>query len=146
MNTAFGDYFQRFVGGGSAGLTLLEAAEGEDPGVDITAQPPGKRISSLHVLSGGERALTSVALLFALLSVNPAPICVLDEVDAALDEANVGRFLETLRELCDRSQFIVISHNRRTVEASDAIYGISMGEDSTTEVLSLRLADVPQAS
>ena len=146
VNTAFGDYFQRFFGGGSAGLTLLEAAEGEDPGVDITAQPPGKRISSLHVLSGGERALTSVALLFALLSVNPAPICVLDEVDAALDEANVGRFLETLRELCDRSQFIVISHNRRTVEASDAIYGISMGEDSTTEVLSLRLADVPQAS
>ena len=93
MNEAFGDYFRRFFGGGAAELELIEPPEdaaGEDPGVEITAQPPGKRIASLNALSGGERALTSVALLFALLSVNPAPICVLDEVDAALDEANVG--------------------------------------------------------
>jgi chromosome segregation protein len=98
------------------------------------------------MLSGGERSMTSVALLFALLSVNPAPICVLDEVDAALDEANVGRFVETLRELTARSQFIVISHNRRTVEAADAIYGISMGDDSVSRVLSLRLDDVPSTA
>ena len=98
------------------------------------------------MLSGGERSLTSVALLFALLSVNPAPVCVLDEVDAALDEANVGRFVETLRELTARSQFIVISHNRRTIEAADAIYGVSMGDDSTSKVLSLRLAELPVAS
>ena len=149
VNVAFGDYFSRFFGGGSATLVLVEPDEDDedaDPGVDITAQPPGKRIASLAVLSGGERALTSVALLFALLSVNPAPVCVLDEVDAALDEANVGRFVETLRELCDRSQFIVISHNRRTIEAADAIYGISMGEDSVSRVLSMKLADLPQAS
>ena len=112
----------------------------------MRAQPPGKRISSLAMLSGGERALTSVALLFALLAVNPAPVCVLDEVDAALDEANVGRFVETLRGLCERSQFIVITHNRGTVEAADTIYGVSMGDDSVSRVLSLRLADLPQAS
>ena len=159
VNTAFGEYFQRFFGGGSAELRLVQPAadtdgdhvdgedpDGEDPGVEITARPPGKRIASLTVLSGGERALTSVALLFALLSVNPAPICVLDEVDAALDEANVGRFVDTLRELSERSQFIVITHSRRTIEAADAIYGVSMGEDSVSRVLSLRLADLSQAS
>jgi chromosome segregation protein len=127
-------------------LKLLTEEGDDEPGVEISAQPPGKRISSLNVLSGGERSLTSVALLFALLSVNPAPVCVLDEVDAALDEANVGRFVETLRELTARSQFIVISHNRRTIEAADAIYGVSMGDDSTSKVLSLRLADLAVAS
>ncbi len=98
------------------------------------------------MLSGGERSMTSVALLFALLSVNPAPVCVLDEVDAALDEANVGRFVETLRELTARSQFIVISHNRRTIEAADAIYGVSMSDDSLSRVLSLRLDDDERAA
>ena len=146
VNTAFGDYFERFFGGGKATLSLLGGEEGEDPGVEIAAQPPGKRIASLNVLSGGERSLTSVALLFALLSVNPAPVCVLDEVDAALDEANVGRFIESLAEMTDRSQFIVISHSRSTIESADAIYGISMGEDSTSRVLSLKLGDLPQAS
>ena len=147
VNTSFGDYFQRFFGGGRAELTIVEP-ENEDgeAGVDVRAQPPGKRISSLAMLSGGERALTSVALLFALLAVNPAPVCVLDEVDAALDEANVGRFVETLRGLCERSQFVVITHNRGTVEAADTIYGVSMGDDSVSRVLSLRLADLPQAS
>ncbi|MSP22458.1 MAG: chromosome segregation protein SMC [Dehalococcoidia bacterium] len=146
VNKAFIEYFQRFFGGGVAELKLLADEDDDEPGVEISAQPPGKRISSLSVLSGGERSLTSVALLFALLSVNPAPVCVLDEVDAALDEANVGRFVETLRELTNRSQFIVISHNRRTIEAADALYGVSMGEDSTSRVLSLRLADLPAAS
>ena len=147
VNTSFGDYFQRFFGGGRAELTIVEPEdESGEAGVDVRAQPPGKRISSLAMLSGGERALTSVALLFALLAVNPAPVCVLDEVDAALDEANVGRFVETLRGLCERSQFIVITHNRGTIEAADTIYGVSMGDDSVSRVLSLRLADLPQAS
>ena len=147
VNTSFGDYFERFFGGGRAELTIVESEdEAGDAGVDVRAQPPGKRISSLAMLSGGERALTSVALLFALLAVNPAPVCVLDEVDAALDEANVGRFVDTLRGLCERSQFIVITHNRGTVEAADTIYGVSMGDDSVSRVLSLRLADLPQAS
>ena len=147
VNSNFGEYFQRFFGGGRAELVVVEPEEeGGDAGVDVRAQPPGKRISSLAMLSGGERALTSVALLFALLAVNPAPVCVLDEVDAALDEANVERFVETLRELCDRSQFIVITHNRGTIEVADTIYGVSMGDDSVSRVLSLRLADLPQAS
>jgi chromosome segregation protein len=154
VNVAFTEYFSRFFGGGTASLSLVEPPRDEDdevdedsdPGIEISAQPPGKRIASLNVLSGGERALTSVALLFALLSVNPAPVCVLDEVDAALDEANVGRFVDTLRELCEHSQFIVVSHNRRTIEAADAIYGVSMAEDSVSRVLSLKLADLPQAS
>ena len=147
VNQSFADYFQRFFGGGRAELTIVEPEqEGGEAGVDVRAQPPGKRISSLAMLSGGERALTSVALLFALLDVNPAPVCVLDEVDAALDEANVGRFVDTLRGLCEHSQFIVITHSRGTVEAADTIYGISMGDDSVSRVLSLRLADLPQAS
>ncbi|MCC6236611.1 MAG: AAA family ATPase, partial [Dehalococcoidia bacterium] len=136
----------KFFGGGVAELKLLTEQGDEEPGVEISAQPPGKRIASLNVLSGGERSLTSVALLFALLSVNPAPVCVMDEVDAALDEANVGRFVETLKELTGRSQFIVISHNRRTIEAADALYGVSMGDDSTSRVLSLRLDALPAAS
>jgi chromosome segregation protein len=94
------------------------------------------------MLSGGERSLTAVALLFALLQTDPSPICVLDEVDAALDEANVDRFTQTLRDLARKTQFIIITHNRRTIEMADTIYGVSMGEDSTSTVLSLRLSDV----
>ena len=92
----------------------------------------------------GERSLTAVALLFALLAANPAPFCVLDEVDAALDEANVGRFTNALRQLAEKTQFLVVTHNRRTIEVSDAIYGVSMGRDGVSKVLSLRLADIPQ--
>lgn len=148
VNERFGVYFTRFFGGGQAELRLLENEDDPEaePGVDIFAQPPGKRITNMAVLSGGERSMTSVALLFALLSVNPAPMVVLDEVDAALDEANVGRFVDTLLELRDRTQFVVISHNRRTIEAGDAIYGISMGDDSASQVLSLRLQDLAKSA
>lgn len=144
VNEAFGRFFSDFFGGGSARLLLTDPEHPAESGLEIEAQPPGKRLHSLAALSGGERSLTAVALLFALLTVNPAPFCVLDEVDAALDEANIGRFTAALRRLAERTQFLIVTHNRRTVEAADAIYGISMGADGVSKVLSLRLADLPE--
>ncbi len=145
VNRAFGEYFQAFFGGGHASLALTDPEHPAESGIEIEAQPPGKRIKSLSLLSGGERSLTAVALLFALLTANPAPFCVLDEVDAALDEANVGRFTGALKKLSERTQFIVVTHNRRTIEVADAIYGVSMGRDGVSKVLSLRLSDLPQS-
>ncbi|MGB2695550.1 MAG: chromosome segregation protein SMC [Dehalococcoidia bacterium] len=144
VNTQFKHYFQTFFGGGQAELLLTRTDEDVMPGIEIMAQPPRKRVRTINMLSGGERSLTAVALLFALLQTNPSPICVLDEVDAALDEANVGRFTIALRELAERTQFVIITHNRRTIEMADTIYGVSMGEDSVTSVLSLRLSDIPK--
>jgi chromosome segregation protein len=142
VNREFERYFSAFFRGGTARLELGEVDENGLPGIEIVAQPPGKKLGSLALLSGGERSLTAVALLFALLQANPSPICVLDEVDAALDEANVGRFVEELRALSQRTQFIIITHNRRTIETADTIYGVSMAADNVSRVLSLRLADV----
>jgi chromosome segregation protein len=113
------------------------------PGVEIIAQPPGKRAQALSLLSGGERALTAVAILFSILEVNPTPVCLLDEVDAALDDANIVRFAQTLRHLAERTQFVVITHNRGTMEAADALYGVSMVDRSTSRTMSLKLADIP---
>ncbi len=144
VNQSFGEYFEAFFGGGSASLALTDPENVAESGIEIEAQPPGKRLRSLSLLSGGERSLTAVALLFALLTVNPAPFCVLDEVDAALDEANVGRFTAALKQLAERTQFLVVTHNRRTVEIADAIYGVSMMRDGVSKVLSLRIGDLPQ--
>ena len=121
-----------------SGDNSLVPVDGE-AGVEVYAQPPDKRITRLAALSGGERSLTSVALLFALLSVNPSPIVVLDEVDAALDETNIGRFVQTVRDFTGDTQFIIVSHSRITIEAADSIYGISMGPDSMSQVLSIQL-------
>ncbi len=139
----FEENFKTFFGGGHAKLSLTDPKEPSTSGVEIEARPPGKRTHSLTQLSGGEKALTAVSLLFALLQANPSPFCVLDEVDAMLDEANVGRFATALRDLAGRTQFIVITHNRRTIEIADNIYGISMTPDGASRVLSMRLADVP---
>lgn len=146
VNTAFGEYFAAFFGGGAAKLQMADPDQSAESGIEIEAQPPGKRVASLSLLSGGERSLTAVALLFALLTVNPAPFCVLDEVDAALDEANVGRFTNSLRQLSEKTQFLAVTHNRRTVEAADAIYGISMGREGVSRVLSLRVEDIKEDS
>ncbi|MGH2378897.1 MAG: chromosome segregation protein SMC, partial [Candidatus Limnocylindria bacterium] len=139
VDREFGIFFQRLFNGGEARLRTSDS--GDDPGIDIVARPPGKRIGSLNQLSGGERALTAVALLLAILRVRPAPFCVLDEVDAALDERNVGRFTDALRELTDRTQFVVITHNRGTIEAADTLYGVSMDEGGVSKVISMRLAE-----
>ncbi len=140
--SGFEEYFQAFFGGGRARLALTDPKDPLHSGVEIEAQPPSKRLQSLAQLSGGEKALTAVSFLFALLQANPSPFCVLDEVDAMLDEANVGRFVSALQELAKKTQFIVITHNRRTIEVSDSIYGVSMGPDTVSRVLSMRLSDV----
>ena len=142
VDAEFQRYFRLMFRGGAARLLLTDEDDLETSGVDLVAQPPGKRVENLSMLSGGERSLTAIALLFALLEVRPAPFCVLDEVDAALDEANVGRFVGALKELAQRTQFVVITHNRRTIEQADSIYGVTMGEDSVSRVLSVRLVDL----
>jgi chromosome segregation protein len=139
----FQENFHAFFGeGGHASLKLSDPKDINTTGVEIEARPPGKRTRTLSQLSGGEKALTSLSLLFALLQANPSPFCVLDEVDAMLDEANVVRFAQALKDLAQRTQFIVITHNRRTIEIADSIYGVSMAPDAASRVLSMRLADV----
>ncbi|MDO8484726.1 MAG: chromosome segregation protein SMC [Candidatus Limnocylindrales bacterium] len=139
LETAFATRFEQLFGGGFARLSLTDPAAIGSSGIEIVARPPGKKAQALAMLSGGERALTAVALLFAMLEVRPVPFCVLDEVDAALDEANIGRFAEALRSLAHQTQFIVITHNRGTIEAADALYGVTSGDDSVSRVISLRL-------
>src|SRR2546425_2732407 len=140
VDREFGLFFQRLFNGGQASPRTSD--DPDEPGIDIYAPPPGKRIRKLNQPSGGERALTPTALLLAILRVRPAPFCVLDEVDAALDERNVGRFTQALRELTDRTQFVVITHNRGTIEAADMLYGVSMDDAGVSKVISLRLADL----
>jgi chromosome segregation protein len=135
----FQDNFTRLFGGGSARLSLSDPDDLSTTGVEISARPPGKRQQTLALLSGGERSLTAVALIFAFLQTNPPPFCILDEVDAMLDEANVQRFGAMLKELAQTTQFIVVTHNRTTVQAADTIYGVTMGGDSASQVVSLRL-------
>jgi len=139
LESAFAARFTQLFGGGQATLSLTDPSDLSATGVEIMARPPGKKAQALAMLSGGERALTAVALLFAMLEVRPVPFCVLDEVDAALDEANIGRFADAVRGLADRTQFIVITHNRGTIEAADALYGVTVGDDSVSRVISLRL-------
>ena len=140
----FDEYCQLLFAGGSGSLQMGDEADGDAPGgIEIVVRPPGKRLQRLAMLSGGERALTGVALLFAMLTVNPVPFCILDEVDAALDEANIGRFAQALRKLSESIDFVVITHNRATIEVADTIYGVTMTDAAVSGVLSLRLADLP---
>ncbi len=156
VNTRFREHFITLFNGGNARLelTALKADEDEEGngstpssnmpvGVEIIVQPPGKKAQDLSLLSGGERALVSAALLFALLEINPPPFCLLDEVDAALDESNLARFCDILKRLAERTQFIVITHNRLTMAEAQVIYGISMGSDSVSRVISMKLDDLP---
>jgi chromosome segregation protein len=140
----FKELFTRLFGGGSAKLVMTNEEDLSETGIDIEAKLPGRREQGLSLLSGGERSLTAVALIFSLLKVSPTPFCVLDEVDAMLDEANVGRFTELLKELSQETQFIVITHNRNTVQVADVIYGVTMGRDSSSQVVSLRLDELSE--
>lgn len=140
----FSSIFKRLFGGGSARLVLTDPDDPTDTGIDIVARLPGRRSQGLSLLSGGERSLTATALIFALLKISPTPFCLLDEVDAMLDEANVGRFRELLQELSRNTQFIIVTHNRGTVQAANVIYGVTMGRDSVSQVISLKLDEVSQ--
>ncbi|HFQ93590.1 MAG TPA: hypothetical protein ENK32_06245, partial [Anaerolineae bacterium] len=141
VNEAFGVTFTQLFGGGSARLVLTDPDDLTISGVDIVARLPNRREQGLGLLSGGERALTAAALIFSLLKVSPTPFCIMDEVDAALDEANINRFRDQLRELSMQTQFIVITHNRGTVQAAQTIYGISMGSDSASQSISIKPED-----
>jgi len=140
ISSEFSRYFSMLFGGGTANLKFGENEEGSF-GIDISANPPGKRATSLNALSGGERTLTSLALLFAILSVNPSPFCVLDEVDAALDESNTVRFIKILEDLATKTQFIVISHNRDTMKSAASLYGVTMDESHVSKLLSVKLTE-----
>lgn len=142
INAQFSQMFARLFEGGRAELRLVDPEEGGDPldtGVELMAQPRGKRLQSVTLMSGGERALTGLALLFAIFYYRPSPFCVLDEVDAPLDDANIHRFLRMLRELTSRTQFVVITHNRKTMEAADVLYGVTMEEPGLSKLVSVNL-------
>jgi chromosome segregation protein len=139
--TTFSHLFATLFAGGTAHLELTEPDDVMNTGVEIMARPPGKRSQRLALLSGGERTLTAVALLFALLRYSSTPFCVLDEVDAMLDETNVGRFRTIMKDMGEQTQFVVITHNRGTVEAADTVYGISIGVDGVSQVVSLNLEE-----
>ena len=139
LQTKFDEMFKNFFEGGRAELILVEDEEGIEPGVDIVAQPPGKRLKNITMLSGGERALTAMALLFASFLIRPTPFCVLDEIDAALDEENTLRFTRVLQTLSARSQFIIITHSKQTMEVADSLYGVTMEEPGVSALVSVRL-------
>lgn len=130
--------FLKLFGGGEADLTLMEGEDVLEAGIEITARPPGTKLRSLSLLSGGQKTMTAVGLLFAIYQVKPSPFCVLDELDAPLDDANIGRFTEMLREFTKYSQFLVISHNKRTISASDRLYGVTMQEKGVTRMISMK--------
>jgi chromosome segregation protein len=142
VNERFTQVFPRLFRGGMAELQLVEdpANPGAEPGVEIVAQPPGKKLTSVGLLSGGEKALTAVSLIFAIFLIKPTPFCLLDEVDAPLDEANVGRYNEMVREMSRQSQFIVITHNKRTMEVADSLYGVTMEEPGISKIVSVKLS------
>ena len=146
VNGGFQELFKRLFGGGQAELVMVSDGDVLESGVEIIARPPGKKQQAISMLSTGERSLTAIALLFALFKTKPSPFCVLDEVDAALDDANVGRFTDMVREFSIETQFIIITHNKRTMEMADVLYGVTMEESGVSKLVSLRMSDGDKAS
>ena len=139
INKNFGEVFKELFGGGKAELKLTDEQNILESGIEIEVQPPGKKLQSMSLLSGGERAFTAIALLFAILKINPAPFCVLDEIEAALDDVNVYRFADYLKKFAKETQFLVITHRKGTMEAADTVYGITMEEKGISKLLSMKL-------
>ncbi|MBN2685838.1 MAG: chromosome segregation protein SMC [Pontiellaceae bacterium] len=141
VNANFEGMFQQLFGGGSAKLVLTDDEDVLEAGIEIIARPPGKKLQTISLLSGGERTMTAVALLFSLFKVKPSPFCVLDELDAALDDANINRFVDALKEFLTMSQFIIITHSRQTIAAADVIYGVTMQTRGISKVVSMKFTD-----
>ena len=137
VNANFEVMFTTLFGGGRAGLILLDQDDALESGIDIVAQPPGKRLQNVQLLSGGEKALTAMSLMFGIFKYRPSPFCLLDEIDAPLDDANIGRFVEMLRGMQEHTQFVLITHHRKTMEIADRLYGVTMEEPGVSKVLRL---------
>jgi len=144
INANFAGAFTTLFGGGHGEMRLTEPDSSGEAGIDIVAQPPGKRLQNVLLLSGGEKALTALALLIAVFRFQPSPFCILDEVDAPLDEANVGRFIHMLRDMGSQTQFIVVTHNRKTMETGEVLYGVTMQEPGVSKLVSVRWEDVAE--
>jgi len=130
--------FTEVFGGGRADLVLMDENDLLESGIDIVARPPGKQLQTISLLSGGEQTMTAVALLFSIYQVKPSPFCVLDELDAPLDESNINRFIKVLQRFLEQSQFIIITHNKRTIGMADVLYGVTMQEQGVSKIVSVK--------
>src|SRR5207248_9680190 len=139
----FQELFRKLFGGGQADIVLEDEVDILESGIEIIARPPGKDLRSISLMSGGEKTLTAVALLLAIFRSRPSPFCILDEVDAALDEANIGRLAAVIREFLDLSQFILITHSKRTMATADVLYGVTMQESGISKRVGVRFEDWP---
>ena len=141
VNARFEQIFPKLFRGGKASLRLIDPDDSLESGVEILAQPPGKKLANLELMSGGEKALTAIALIFAIFQFKPSPFCILDEVDAPLDEANVARYNDAIRSMTDRSQFILITHIKQTMQRVDLLYGVTMAEPGVSTIVSVTVHD-----
>ena len=146
VNHKLSEVFPVLFSGGSGHLQLLTDRDPLEAGVEILVHPPGKRLTSMSLLSGGEKALAAAALLFSLYMIRPSPFCILDEVDAPLDEANIDRFIQVLKKISLDSQIIMVTHNKRTMEISDHLLGVTMEEPGISKIMSVNFQDIPEAN
>jgi chromosome segregation protein len=142
VNERFRELFPQLFNGGQAELVLTDENDLLETGIEVVAQPPGKKLQNVTLLSGGEKALTAVAMIFSIFQIKPSPFCLLDEVDAPLDDANIGRFNEIVATMAKTSQFIIITHNKRTMEIADNLYGITMEEPGMSKLVSVCMKEV----
>jgi chromosome segregation protein len=142
----FKNYFRRLFNGGTGRLYLVDENDPLECGIEIEARPPGKKPQSIMLLSGGEQAMTAIALLFGIFKAKPSPFCVLDEVDAPLDDANIGRFVALVEEFTADTQFVVITHNKQTMAQADGLYGVTQQERGVSQIVSVRFGDVREGS